>query len=100
MKYDKLVRDRIPEFIRSKGEDCVFRVADQGELRKRLADKLIEEAREFSEDGSIEEFADVMEVIDAITELYRFDAGDVMRIREMKAEARGRFKEGIILEEA
>lgn len=100
MRYDKLVRDRIPEFIRSKGQECLFRVAGRDELRGRLADKLVEEAREFAEDGSVEEFADVMEVIEAIAELYGFDAEEVRRIRDQKAAERGRFREGIILEEA
>jgi predicted house-cleaning noncanonical NTP pyrophosphatase (MazG superfamily) len=44
----KLVRDRIPEIIRSEGRRPVTRVLDEASYRQALPAKLIDEAREAS----------------------------------------------------
>ncbi len=100
MKYDKLVRDGIPDHIRGKGGQPVFHVAEDGEYWQKLKEKLIEEFREFEEDESIGEFADMMEVIAAMAEYKGFEPEAVKRAGEEKAEEKGRFKERIILDEA
>lgn len=43
IRYDKLVRDRIPEIIRKAGKTPFTRVAGDGELRSPLEAKLKEE---------------------------------------------------------
>ncbi len=100
MKYDKLVRDGIPDHIRGKGGQPVFHVAEDGEYWQKLKEKLIEEFCEFEEDESIGEFADMMEVVDAIAEYKGFDPEEVKRAREGKKKEKGGFKERIILDEA
>lgn len=99
-RYDKLVRDRIPDIIKKRGGDPVTRIADMEEYRRRLYAKLREEADEFLLEPSPEELADVLEVIDAIYELDGFDRGSVLALKERKAEERGGFKERVVLEEA
>ena len=100
MKYSKLVRDKIPEYIRSKGEVAVFHVADEHEYWEKLKAKLLEEFAEFVNDESPEEFADLLEVLDAISDYKCFQKEKIEGIRKQKAEARGGFSERIILDEA
>ncbi len=41
--YNKLVRDRIPEIIKNKGETPVTRVLKESEYKEELEKKLLEE---------------------------------------------------------
>lgn len=100
MKYNKLVRDTIPEYIQSKGEKVAFHIATDREYWDKLKEKLSEEVKEFSESESIEEIADILEVIDAIQEYKNFDPNEVRAIKEEKAKKRGKFKKRIILDES
>lgn len=97
-EYDKLVRDRIPEMIEENGETPHVRVADGDEYERRLREKLDEEVREFREDGDVEELADVLEVVHALREQEGVSAERLEAIRAEKAEERGRFDDGIVLE--
>jgi predicted house-cleaning noncanonical NTP pyrophosphatase (MazG superfamily) len=91
----KLVRDRIPEIIRSKGEDPRFYVASYAQYGRALLSKLEEEVHEFLTKPSVEELADISEVIRAINEHYRWD---VERERVRKERERGGFEKRYILE--
>ena len=53
MKYDKLVRDRIPEILQKKEKDFTYRKAEDGEFFFYLKKKLVEEVKEFLEDPSL-----------------------------------------------
>ncbi len=99
MKYDKLVRDKIPEIIRAKGATLVSHVADAEEYRLKLREKLQEEVAEFLADSSAEEIADIQEVLFALADDLGISHDELERIRLKKAEERGAFKERIILEE-
>jgi predicted house-cleaning noncanonical NTP pyrophosphatase (MazG superfamily) len=103
-KYDKLVRDRIPEIIRRRGGTPVFRVVDAEEYGRRLKDKLREEVEEFvaAADAAAakEELADVLEVIAALATHLGATTAEIEAVRAKKAEERGAFKERLVLEEA
>ena len=62
-KYNKLVRDRIPEIIESSGRSCVTEILSDEDYLKMLDAKLDEELAEYHADQNIEELADLMEVI-------------------------------------
>ncbi len=89
MYYDKLVRDRIPEIIESKWEQAITHIADEQEYRKKLGEKLHEEADElFSWTNIAEELADVQEVIYAIAEYKWIAKDEIEKIRIEKFEKR------------
>ena len=99
-KYDKLVRDRIPEIIREAGKVPITRtVKDPAELKLRLIDKLAEEMQEYKESGSVEEVADILEVLQALVEqVHGLSWEQVREIQGRKWEERGGFLDGIVLE--
>ena len=100
MKYNKLVRDRIPEIIKNKGGAPITHIADDAEYWQKLKEKLQEEVDEFKEAETIEEMADILEVIDAICDFKKFDGEELEKVKSKKAEERGKFRDKIILEES
>ncbi len=69
MSQGKLVRDKIPQIIRSKGLEPLIYAADSDEYDTRLRDKLREEVEEFiASDSDLEELADVLEVVYVLAE--------------------------------
>lgn len=56
--------------------------------------------REFTDSETIEEIADILEVIDAICEYKKFGKKNLESIKNKKVEERGAFKNKIILEES
>jgi predicted house-cleaning noncanonical NTP pyrophosphatase (MazG superfamily) len=93
--YNKLVRDKIPEFLDDKNISYEKRVASFEEYKIELIKKLNEEIKEFSEAGDLEELADVIEVVEALKKLPEYQ--NVEEIREKKLEEKGGFNERIIL---
>lgn len=100
MKYEKLVRDNIPEIIRSKGGTSVIHIADEKEYEEKLIKKLAEEVEEFKRDVNEEELADIFEVVDAIITLKGFKKHTIEEIQQKKALERGKFEKRIILDES
>lgn len=100
-KYDKLVRDRIPEIIAARGGQARVRTcADEDEYLARLVAKLREEVEEFDRDRNAEELADILEVIKALCLRLGFDSREVEALRVKKEAERGAFEKRLVLEEA
>jgi len=99
MKYNKLVRDKIPEIIKNKGATPITHIANDEEYWQKLKEKLQEEVNEFIEDSNEEELADILEVIHAICDFKNFDKEKLELLRKKKAEEGGGFRERIILDE-
>jgi len=99
MKYNKLIRDKIPQIIKEKGKTPIIHKASEEEYWQKLKEKLKEEAEEFYKDSNKEELADILEVINAICEFKNISKDNLENLRKNKAEQRGSFKEKIILDE-
>ena len=97
MKQGKLIRDKIPEVIRQKGGFPVTRVADDREYWKALKAKLKEEVEEFVASESVEELADILEVIEAICRFRKIDRVGLEKVRRKKRQQRGEFAKRLIL---
>ena len=94
----KLVRDRIPEIIEQSGKQCVCSTLSESDYLLLLDQKLNEELLEYQESKSMEELADLLEVIHAVALARGSSIGEVEQIRIQKAEKRGGFEKRILLE--
>ena len=63
--YHKLVRDFIPEIIEADGKTCVCETLSDKDYLCLLDQKLNEELAQYQERKSLEEIADLLEVIQA-----------------------------------
>ena len=97
MKEGKLVRDKIPEIIIADGKKPITRIMDNDEYLQELDKKLNEEIAEYQADKSIEEMADVLEVLFAICEARGYSVEELMEVRNCKREKRGGFEKKIFL---
>lgn len=99
MKIDKkLVRDNIPEIIKADGRKPVTRILDEDEYLKELIEKLKEETEELEADLSVEELADIQEVLFAILDVFKTSRKELEKVRTQKAKNRGGFTKRIFLE--
>jgi predicted house-cleaning noncanonical NTP pyrophosphatase (MazG superfamily) len=100
MNNGKLVRDKIPQIIESKGEKPIVYIADEEEYAIRLKDKLQEEVKEYlcslDVKAEREELADILEVLYALASLAGISSGELEKIRASKSEERGGFFDRII----
>ena len=99
IKYDKLIRDKIPEVIRKNGNEAVVEILDDERFKKYLDNKLAEEMNEYLESGSVEELADLVEVVYALLEYNNVSLEQFEKIRNDKTQARGAFKKRLLLKE-
>ena len=67
IKYNKLVRDRIPEIIEASGKNCVTEILSDEDYLCMIDAKLDEELAEYHKDQNLEELADLLEVIHVAT---------------------------------
>ena len=97
--YNKLVRDNIPKIITSSGKECDIEVLDEDRYLTMLDNKLNEECEEYQVDKNLEELADIIEVVYAITKARGYTIEDLERLRQTKANERGAFNDRILLKE-
>lgn len=97
--YHKLVRDRIPEIIESDGKTCVCETLSDEDYISLLDQKLNEELAEYQESKSLEELADLLEVIQAVVKARGWTVEELEQVRSEKATKRGGFEKKILLKE-
>lgn len=100
--YNKLIRDKIVDKIRGKGEECeVRRLTDDQEFEQELLKKVAEEAgalsRARSRDELLDEFADLMEVLDALKNHLTLEDDELAKARTEKAAKQGTFNDRVFL---
>ena len=99
MKYNKLVRDRIPEIIEASGKSCVTEILSDEAYLRMVDAKLDEELAEYHSDQTIEELANLLEVIYAAAMARGYTLEQLESVRAAKAEKRGAFANKILLKE-
>ena len=99
MKYNKLVRDRIPDIIEASGKTCVTEILSEETYLRMVDAKLDEELAEYHSDQTIEELADLLEVIYAAAMARGYTLEQLESVRAAKAEKRGAFANKILLKE-
>ena len=95
----KLIRDKIPQIIKSSGKTCIAYVAKQKEYKHFLREKLQEELNELLEEPCAEEIADLLEVIHAYANTLGITKEEIDKVGIAKRDERGGFDCGIILEQ-
>ncbi len=99
MRYNKLVRDLIPEIIKQDNKIPITHIANNQEYWKKLKTKLQEEVDEYLDSEDKKELADILEVINAICDFKKINKAKLESIRQQKTQKRGGFKKKIILEQ-
>ena len=97
IKYNKAIRDKIPEIIRSKGLDCEVVVLDDEDYLSKLEAKLTEELDEYYKSHDVEELADILEVLFRIADLKGVGRTGLEEIRKKKSSERGGFEKNLYL---
>lgn len=100
--YNKLVRDNIPEIIKSNEEIPTTRILSEYEYKEELERKLYEEYQEVLQTKNvserIEELADMLEIIESLAILENKTLEDVLEVAKTKKLKRGGFAKRIYLE--
>lgn len=95
--YNKLVRDHIEAKILGKGEQCEVRtLADDAEFEQELLKKVAEESRALAHvrnrEDFLDEYADLMVALDALTEVLEISPADIKLAMEANIEKKGLYR--------
>lgn len=93
----KLVRDRVPEIIRERGDNPIVETVSGDALQAALMEKLNEEHIELLIDLNLDEISDMIEVLLALGATLGHDEAAVMASVQEKRERRGAFTDGVYL---
>lgn len=97
-KYNKLVRDNVPAITEENGERPLVTTLSDDDYANELKKKLLEEANEYlADDKSLEELADIMEVVHALAKSLGHTVEELEAVRKSKVDARGAFDKRIFL---
>ena len=95
-KYNKLVRDKIPDIIKANGEIPIYHILNDNEYWLALLKKDTEELEEVknatSKDEVLKELGDKLELIRAMAEYQGFTLEDVIKQADKKDKQTEDFK--------
>ncbi|RAN91196.1 phosphoribosyl-ATP pyrophosphohydrolase [Bacillus sp. SRB_28] len=83
--YNKLIRNNIPQIIKSNGKTPTTRILPEDEYIKEIYKK------------TLEELSDLLELINALAEHEGTTLEEINNIRKKKAEERGGFSDRVFL---
>ena len=95
----KIVRDKIPEIIERSGKTPIYDVVSIDDAIEGLEAKLSEELEEYLADHSLEEMADLLEVIHGILFLKGISWATLEEVRLKKRAERGGFERRLFLKD-
>jgi predicted house-cleaning noncanonical NTP pyrophosphatase (MazG superfamily) len=101
--FSKLIRDKILSKHKEAGHDIKYRLLSGEELKKKLREKLHEEADEIpvkseADAEVIEEISDVQQVLNDLKHEYNITDEQVEVIRQAKLAKKGGFTDGVFVE--
>ncbi|WP_229106734.1 nucleoside triphosphate pyrophosphohydrolase [Paenibacillus sp. 1001270B_150601_E10] len=94
----KVVRDRIPAILDEQGLKYEIKTLSDEDYLEGLIRKLDEEVNEYKADRTIEELADILEVVQSIARISGVSKAELEELREKKAAANGGFTKNLYLE--
>lgn len=99
--YNKLVRDNIPTIIEEDNKTCRTKILTSEQFEQEAKKKLYEELDEYmnatNNKESLEELADILELIHALTGVHDASFKELEAIRVKKKEKRGGFDDHVFL---
>ena len=102
MEMNKLVRDKIPDIIRKNGDIPFYHTLNEEEYISAIKTKMAEEYQEIldakTKEETLEECADLLELLFALTTANGYQEEDLLNARVLKREKRGGFDKRIFLE--
>lgn len=96
-KFNKIVRDKVPEIIQASKKTCDVSYVSDKEAVEFLTKRIIQEAKDFQDGYKKEELANLYEVLDAIMNKKGWRKSEIDRLRNEKNKNKGSFKNNIIL---
>jgi predicted house-cleaning noncanonical NTP pyrophosphatase (MazG superfamily) len=101
MKYNRLIRDKIPEIMTVEGERANVQVLSTEAFRIALVEKLNETVLEYGSDPTAEGLVDMLEIIYAIAETkFHLSQEELEDLRLQIQGERGAFTKHLLLVEA
>ena len=96
-KFNKAIRDKIPEIIQKDGHSCNVETLSDEKFLEQLEKKLSEELAEYQNEKNPEELADILEVIYRVAQLKGVSKEELEKVRIKKSEQRGGFEKNLFL---
>ena len=81
--YNKAIRDKIPEIIKNSGNNCNVKKLTDDEFLIEIEAKLREELEEYFQSKSVEELADIIEVVNRISVLRGVSEEELEKIENL-----------------
>ena len=101
VKYNKLIRDKIPKIILETGWIPTVRVLKEKEFLGAIKKKVFEEAEELIEAKDkkevIDEIIDIQELLEVLTSEVGLSRAGIKKLQTKKREKRGGFKKRLFL---
>ncbi len=95
--HNKLVRDNIPNIIKSNGQSSKTVILDDEKYTAALEKKLKEETREYLRSKELMELADILEVVEALAKNQGSSFDEILELKKQKQEKNGAFDKRIFL---